>query len=174
MDAKTDRVIGVILLAIAGFWAWQTALTDDPGIEGIIGPRLFPGLLSGLLAILALFLIAATIRRRSTDPSPGAASQAAAAAEAAAVGPQERLPILRTEIGAVSITMGLLLLYISALKYTGFLLSTPVLMFIIIRWLMGERSWVHALSVSIGMSVVVWFIFSKLFGVPLPVGKLLG
>lgn len=174
MAAKTDRVIGFILLAIAGFWAWQTALMDDPGIEGMIGPRLFPGLLSGLLAILALFLIASTMRKRSTESSPGAASQAAAAAETAADGARERSPILRTEIGAVSITLGVLLLYISSLKYAGFLLSTPVLMLILIRWLMGERSWVHALSVSIGMSVIVWFIFSKLFGVPLPVGKLLG
>lgn len=177
MNARTDRTIGAVLLAISAFWAWQTSLLEDPGIDGTIGPRVFPWLLSGLLAALAIFLIAATFgngARRRRVSGTGSAEIAVTAETATARTGSQRPSLLRTEWGGVSITMAILLIYVSSLKYLGFLLATPVLMLITIKYLMGERSWVRTLAVSIGVSVVVWYLFGKIFSVPLPNGRILG
>lgn len=165
MDSRADRWIGVALITIAGVWAWLTARLDNPEMPGTVGPRVFPFLLSGLLAVLAIFLIAGARR------AGGANREAAAAAQGGRAVPTDPL---EREWVAIPVTLGVLIAYVYLLPTIGFLLLTPFLMLISIKWLLGERSWIRAVAVSIGVSLTVYFVFGKIFSVPLPVGKLLG
>lgn len=167
MDPRTDRWIGAALLIIAGYWAWQTALLDNPEMPGTIGPRVFPFILSGLLAVLALFLIAGTRRA-------GVVKQEVAAAAEAESGAASARSLLEHEWVAVPLTLGLLLIYVYLLPTVGFLLSTPFLMLVAVKFLLGETSWVRAVAVSVGVSLTIYLVFGKIFSVPLPVGKILG
>ncbi len=62
--------------------------------------------------------------------------------------------------------------YLFALKYLGFPISTILLLGAIVH-LLGERSWWKIILISVVTSVIIYLLFGVYLGVMLPKGKLL-
>jgi hypothetical protein len=65
----------------------------------------------------------------------------------------------------------LLIGYVAVLKHLGFLLSSMLLLFVLMT-LFGERRKIVLLCVSIGLPLVLFFVFEKFAMVSLPQGVL--
>ena len=73
-------------------------------------------------------------------------------------------------IGILSLVI-LVIAYIEAWLYFGFVIITPLFMAGLIV-ISGSRKWREVIFFSIIISVAVYFLFYRLFGVPLPSGKI--
>lgn len=60
--AWQDSVVGLAVLALAAMVAWQTTLIPENAIYAKIGPKLFPWLTAGLLALMGALLTLAGLR----------------------------------------------------------------------------------------------------------------
>lgn len=160
MNRRTDRIIGIVLLALGIFWGALTPQINDPSSTGAPGPRFFPYLLAAAIAILGIWLFATTFR-------PAKADEAAAAQEG-----EGAAPTPASEAVMVGKTFGLLILYVAAVTHLGFLVSTPIALIAAMRWLMGLRSWPRMLAVGVGIGLVLYLAFGVVLNVPLPRGLL--
>lgn len=144
-----DRVFGVFLLCLGLYMVYGGISLEVPFSYDPLGPSAFPVGIGALLALLSLFVIA----------KPGKA----------------HFPDINTNLKTILIVV-LLFVYQLAFDFLGFLLATALLVFCISRIFKGTTS--QALSSGVGVSVVVYGIFSFLLEVPLPIGvifsKLLG
>lgn len=77
---------------------------------------------------------------------------------------------LKEVIGILSLVI-LVIAYIEAWLYFGFIIITPLFMAGLIV-ISGSRKWREVIFFSIIISVAVYFLFYRLFGVPLPSGKI--
>lgn len=88
----TDRMVGAIGLALAGFFIWRATLIDEPFISDPVGPRVFPVIVCVLVALASLVIIL------RPDPEPAwpatAGLREVAAGVAVFVGYAELLPVL--------------------------------------------------------------------------------
>ena len=144
-----DRVFGVFLLCLGLYMVYGGISLEVPFSYDPLGPSAFPVGIGALLASLSLFVVA----------KPGKA----------------HFPDIITNFKTILIVV-LLFVYQLAFDFLGFLLATALLVFCISRIFKGTTS--QALSSGVGVSVVVYGIFSFLLEVPLPMGaifsKLLG
>ncbi len=116
-----------------------------------LGPRFFPYLSAGLMAFLATLLILGSLRRRTT------------------LGGRERKEAsAKGELRPVLAFMGIGTAYIMALPLLGTALATTFCLIGLFRYF-GFRSWVWGLILAGGISMLIYFIFEKMMGVPLPV-----
>jgi putative tricarboxylic transport membrane protein len=53
----SDRIFGLIGLAIAGFYLWATSIIPDSFMVDAVGPRAFPYIVGTILAICALYFL---------------------------------------------------------------------------------------------------------------------
>jgi len=58
-------------------------------------------------------------------------------------------------------------IYIQSMRYLGFLITTPVFLAAAI-YHFGNRNWKSTIAVSVGVTLVVYFVFVSLFQVLLP------
>jgi putative tricarboxylic transport membrane protein len=143
---KWDRVSGYILLAIGVITAWSST-SLSMGKFRHPGPGFLP---FGLALILILLSLALILQNRAR----GGASKPFWA---------ERT-WLRPLLGIVIFT-----LYAFFLGYIGFILTT-FLFLIIWMWVIERIRWVTLLSISVGVTAVLYFIFEYFLEVPLPTG----
>jgi hypothetical protein len=156
IETKRNRSLGYVLIVFALVVLYLSKDIRELGFGGNSdpGPKLFPIGLSILLAIGGAVEIWKNWRMRSeTTELPGPTDE----------GLCER----QLRVGGL---MGLFLVYILALPYLGFTLSTLVLstammMLLRIRWKM-------AFLVTVVLTLVVNLLFGALFHVPLPRGVL--
>lgn len=144
-----DRWIGLVvfLLGVAAIALTLMipvhTMTDDPG------PRLFPLFAGVMLLICGLGIFA------QAKPSVG------------------KGPFLKKEgWKRVGVMFGLLIAYAVALRFLGFLIASPIVLFIFIR--MIARGKKISLAYSVGYSIitvlVVWVVFEKGLNTMLPSG----
>jgi hypothetical protein len=145
---RGDGVIPVILLIFAGGYAWLTMRLPARNIAGTVGVSLVPLLLAGLLALLALLLLAQGLRRGASP----AAGEVPGWVQAGSV-------------------VGMMAVYIVALTKVGFPLATPPYL-AITMWQCGARRPWYILGMAVAITTAVWIVFWSLFGVPLPRGPL--
>lgn len=67
----------------------------------------------------------------------------------------------------VVLFMALLVVYINLFFTLGFIVSS-ITFLVIAQYLYGLRKWVQLISVSIIVPIVLYFIFTSLFNIPLP------
>lgn len=149
--SRADTAIAVILLGVAGGYAWLAHQLPERHIPGSVGLDFVPLLLAGLLAILAASLFVRG-RRRGRGLAPPA-------------GPAGEMPGW-IQAGAV---VGLMVLYVAATTRVGFLLATPVYL-AVTMWQSGARRPGFIALHAIGLTLAVWVAFYTLFKVPLPRG----
>ncbi len=143
---KWDRVSGYVLLAIGVITAWSST-SLSMGKFRHPGPGFLPFGLALILILLSLALILQS-RAKGGTPKPFWAERA----------------WLRPLLGIVIFT-----LYAFSLGYIGFILTT-FLFLIIWMWVIERIRWKTILSISVGVTAVLYFIFEYFLEVPLPTG----
>jgi putative tricarboxylic transport membrane protein len=139
----SERVFGVFLLCVSAVgifigWGLQAPFSYEP-----VGPRAFPLLVHGLLAVCALLLI--LTHRPATAWAP---------------------PRVLLRIGALFL---IVLAYATVFDKLGFILST-LLMCIPVARLFGG-SWRQAVIGGVGLGVGLFILFDRVLDVVLPTGQ---
>lgn len=139
----SDRILGIVVVLLAGSMAWAAhgyvAIVEyEP-----VGPRAFPMLLAALLAACGVWLAA--------RPSHNAAFSLAGLK-----------PIL--------LCAGAIVLYAALFQFAGFIIATA-LMTVPVGRLFGG-SWRHCALYGALLSVILYVLFDRLLDVVLPLGVL--
>ena len=144
----SELVIGVICMALgmAVFIAAGNLQTVKLGI----GPAGMPKFVAVLLVVLGLAQTA-TALRSGVNPPKFDVDKRAASLFAAAV--------------AMSV------IYVLLVDTVGFLIMTPLLL-VGLMILFGERNLIKMLVISIVTTVCIWLLFTKVFMIFLPVGRI--
>ena len=148
-----DAVIGVVLLVFA---AAMIAYTRTfPGFSGQrYGPDLFPILIGVGLIVTSTILIWRGIRARASVPWVELAAWTRS--------PQH--------LGSFVLVLGLLVFYILAADWLGFLAISTVILAALFLWL-GVRAPV-AIPIAVVATLVIQGFFGQLMRIPLPRGLL--
>lgn len=138
----------VLLLACAGLalmaWPYQAPFSYEP-----VGPRAFPLLMLGLMAVALLYMLIRPTPIVHSDDEP---------------------PLDRETLTKIGICIALLLVFAGLFEPLGFILSS-ILIGIPMARLYGGR-WIPSVVVVIAMSVGLYLLFDKAMDVPLPLGLL--
>jgi putative tricarboxylic transport membrane protein len=153
-----DTVLAIILLIMAAAWIWLVSTTIRSGFgQGDIGPRAFPLTFGIALAVLTGLLLLRAYLSRDEQNAP------AADAGAGQPGQIRWVPAL--------LVLGEISLYGFLLQKTGFLIATPVIVFLIILVNLRVRSLKTLLGMPLGLTLGAWLIFEKLLGIYLANGS---
>jgi putative tricarboxylic transport membrane protein len=138
----------MLLLACAGLalmaWPYQAPFSYEP-----VGPRAFPLLMLGLMAVALLYMLIRPTPIVHSDDEP---------------------PLDRETLTKIGICIALLLVFAGLFEPLGFILSS-ILIGIPMARLYGGR-WIPSVIVVITMSVGLYLLFDKAMDVPLPLGLL--
>lgn len=143
-------VVGVIVLAVGVLLVWQAWLV--PGDLGPQGPRFLPV----FLAIVWILLAAAYLAGAVTGLARRSGGVAA-----------ERFDHL-WRVLALVVT---LIVYAYVLDFVGYMISTSVLVAVSAA-ILGSRNHVRDAVVAVGLTVAVYFLFTRGLNIYLPTGLL--
>lgn len=153
MKLSKNQLTGIIfiLLGLGGALATsRIPFKTNLATAGDVGPRCFPYIACAGIVLCGIGIIATC----AADPGEGFLS--------------------REETGKALCLMAVLTGYLLAIKYAGFLLSTPIILFVLVRMLKGGRR--TSLAVDLVFSVLfscgIYYIFVKLLKIMLPQGLL--
>ncbi|MGE0803499.1 MAG: tripartite tricarboxylate transporter TctB family protein [Lautropia sp.] len=173
---RTDLLSGIVVVALAIFFAWSGRGLELRGLEGI-GPGYFPLLLSGVLFVLGLILLLGALRpgragfaasaRVPAAPIPAAGDLRAAGAipvagDTPAAGDAATLPIPWRAIACLS---GALLLFALMVRPLGL---GPALAAATALSSVASRRWRVWSTVAIAAAMVLlgWVVFIRVLGMP--------
>lgn len=157
----SDRFTGLFLIALGGVSAYGgSRLPPVPGQQ--VGPNVFP-MVVGAGLVLCGALIALGIGRHFEDEA-----EADLAAHSTPEAPRNEAGWWRGLMGLVP--PGLLLFYVLAVDWLGFLVTAAVIV-LTASLALGARLRL-AVPLAIGAPLFVHLVFSKLLRVPLPFGLL--
>ncbi|MBV2365043.1 tripartite tricarboxylate transporter TctB family protein [Streptomonospora nanhaiensis] len=158
---RSEVFVGLLVIGIAVFMAVQTAAMHVPDTSTGPGPRLFPGLVSGLMLLLGSALVVQVVR----TPAAPAADGADTAAH------RRRGPY--TDWRTVGTVLGAVAAFALLLQPLGWLLS-GALLFFGVAWAFGGRRPLYEAAVALVYSSVVQLAFVGGLGLNLPSGILGG
>jgi putative tricarboxylic transport membrane protein len=142
-----DRIWGIVILILGGAYLVEGIRIPPAAFGDPLGPRIFPTILGVSMAACGAFLL--------IKPEPRGAQ-----------------PILvRRSFIQVLILCALLILYAISLPWMGYLLATILLVWMA-ALIMGERSFIQGLVISAVFSAGVFFLFTRILTIPLPLGFL--
>jgi putative tricarboxylic transport membrane protein len=142
-----DRIWGIVILIFGSVYLVEGIRIPSAAFGDPLGARIFPTILGISMAACGAYL---------------------------AIKPQSRgeQPILvRRSFLQVLILCALLLLYAVSLPWLGYFLATLLLVWMAAR-IMGERSFIRGVVISALFSAGVFFLFSRVLTIPLPLGLL--
>ncbi|WP_353981084.1 tripartite tricarboxylate transporter TctB family protein [Salinicola endophyticus] len=143
MRHAADRILSLLLLGLAAFIAVQAWHLEVPFSYDPVGPKAFPLLLAGLLALLAVVLF--------VRPGPNGEWPSGAL-------------LLR-----LLVVMGLLVVYAALFIEAGYLLITA-LVSVAIAWLFGASP-LKALVGGVLLALGSYLLFTYALGISLPTGS---
>lgn len=147
-------IFGALLLAFALFLIYDATRIRQGGGFTIIGPRVFPLLAAGALAILAVLMLL----RATVWPDADLAARGLAEAEA-------------THWPTVGMVLALLVVYPFAMSTLGYVVATAIFL-PAAAWALGSRSPWRDLAVGVVLALVIYLGFTRLLSVRLPAGVL--
>jgi len=160
-DQFRDRLVGVTLFLVALAWIAGSIYAIPDGFSGSsYGPRAFPLWLGVLLAVLSLIAIVTSLRSEQHLPS---------AAESD-VPKEVEEPSTKDELWAAAAVFGFLILLLGGMRVFGFLASTVVLVAFFLWFVLGSRSVLLTVLLSIGLGAGIWYAMGRFLGVYLPAG----
>ena len=149
---KRDQVIGLGLMAVGIFFGVLTAQFSMPLTPEYPGPKMLPTLAVFGLVVCGLGIFVESTRKQM----------------------KEKVFLGSDGWKRVGLTFAVLILYVLGLKYLGYLISTPVLLYAITSmFAKGKhvRLWAKILY-SVLFTLFVYFVYVQLFNLALPRGSL--
>ena len=139
---RSDRVFGLIGIAVAVFYAWQATTIQESFIQDPVGPKVFPYIIAVILGLTSFVFVL------KPDPDP------------------EWPKIGRfAEIGIATLV---LVAYALFLPEVGFLVSTAIGA-AFLSWRLGSKPF-PALLAGAGISVLIYTVFHLVLGLSLAKG----
>ncbi len=142
----SDRILGLVLLVLSTAYAIGAWTMEVGFLSDPVGPRAFPYLIAAIMGAASLWLIL------RPDPDPAWPAR------------------------GFGVRLGLVLLSLVAYAYLlvplGFIVTTALEM-TLLSVLFGARP-DQAAAGGLSFSVLVYLLFTRVLGVPLPVGKIFG
>lgn len=142
----------VILLGLAGYILFEVRKLPFGSLR-VPQTAFFPSMLAGLLLLFALVALLLALRQTESESGPA---------------PQRIDAEGWSRLGA---TLAALVVFALALEPIGYLPSTFILMVLLLRAIEAQK-WPVVLSVALLTSLLSYFIFARMLGVPLPAGAL--
>lgn len=140
-------VLGIAMVFV--IIPWQIAEVKDV----LVTARFFPRIICAIMAILGADLAYLGYRKGQ---------------KAAAAGIEERkLGVSMTGAKYIAVTFGVLALYVISFSFCPFIISTPILMFVLMLFY-GQRSKVKLIGVSVLLPVITYLAFTYLLQLRLP------
>lgn len=141
---KGEVWVGIFLIVFSLVFFIQSFSLPYSGLEGI-GAGFFPTWLSGILLILSVCYIYSALRREDSQSEPMPKGKALL----------NILFILLCMIG-----------FIILVTFLGFVITSTLFLFVL---LYRNYRWYMNIGISLGISLVIFFVFNSLLGVTLPV-----
>ncbi|NDV89485.1 hypothetical protein GTW51_22855 [Aurantimonas aggregata] len=163
-DKSRDLLTGTVLLILALAWmlmVWRTIPAGAGG--GDVGPRAFPFLLGGLLALFSAVMVATALRRSDEETATAHTANLSDGEIGDGGGTFTPVPLL--------LTFGHLIAYGFLMQLIGFVLATLVTVASIMIVCANDRSPLRIFLMSIGVTFGCWLIFGKILGVYLATGS---
>lgn len=141
--AHTDKIASVLLLGLAA--AVFVLSADFPAGIGETSPAFFPRVIAALIAVFALYqlgrsVVDGTVRAHEIDWHAA---------------------------GRVAVVAVLVVVYVVAMPWLGFVLGTALFLLVTMRY-SGVERYDHSIPLSIGIAVVLYYVFFAFLRVPLP------
>lgn len=149
---RSDRWLGPVITLLALVWLVLVyAYIPAARNPGEPGPRAFPIVLGiALLGIGILITVSAYVPGRKLIPGES---------------------VTRRETMIVVSTFGVLMLYAFLMEKTGFLISTPIVVLLMMYGILRMRNWLFMGMMAVGVTTVCWLFFVLLLGTPMPHGS---
>lgn len=146
----TDKLAAVLLLGLsAGVFVVSRDFPE--GFGGTPGAAFFPRVVAGAIAALAVVLLARSLASRDSRAHRVSVGDAAAFA----------LPV------------GLLVGYVVAMQFVGFVAATVAFLVALMRY-SGVEAYRTSVSLGVGVAIVLHYVFGEFLHVPLPEGSIVG
>jgi len=153
--AVVDRWVGLAFMAFAVAWCVLVrSRIAAAGMEGAPGPRAFPMLLGESLFLLGGIMFVLSLIR----------------SVAASIDDVPVEPLRRDEAALAGGGIVLLLLYAFLMDKIGFLLSTPIIVVLALRVLLGIRGWFKIAAVAVSLTIGCDLVFGVVLQANLPQG----
>jgi len=163
---KSDRIIASIMIAFVIFWGFLTTKLPETTMEGEPGPKFFPTVILGLMAILSVFLFFKSSKDHSSQTLESSEEPSKESAEVAEETKEETPSMKRIFSFYGVFFLALILTY-----YFGFLIGLIIGMIALLTmagWGLFPRATVFSVIVTVG----VYLLFDTLLKIPLPTGTL--
>jgi putative tricarboxylic transport membrane protein len=150
---RGELVISVVIFLGSLFLYFESMKFEGLEIYGKLGPAYWPKFLLICLMGLSVLVAVDAFRERKKKDS-------------------EKKETSEPDSGKVRFffAIGFILLYFILMQIFGFIILTPFFM-IAFMYLLGERKKIWIFGVSIGMTVLIVYAFTKTMYVPLPRGE---
>lgn len=147
MHPKIDFFVGLFLIAFAAVGYYMAGLL--PTAPKGLGPGDYPKVILGILFILGIILTGYAFYQMKKMTGKAKSSYE------------------KGEIKLVILLVACVALYIKLQAYLGFIVSTPIFMFIMM-YLFSMREWLKMALISIVTTAVVYILFNNFLYVLLP------
>lgn len=168
-----NRIVGILCLVTGAAMAWAARAYSAEISYEPVGPRAFPMLLAGIIALIGVWLVIVGDRRAV---APAAATHAAAQGQALpATGAAEAQTATaaiapRTNLLAVAVCAVAVLIYGALFQPLGFVLATTLMAMPVSKAFGGTLK--GGLIGGLVMGFGFYFLFDKVLDVILPTGVL--
>ncbi len=140
----SDRVFGVVGLALAAFYFWAASVIPDSFMTDVVGPRTFPYIVGAVLAITSFYFLL------RPDPDP-------------------HWPIPE-DLVEIFFAAAVMFLYAWVLSEVGFVIST-VFATAYLTWRLGSKP-LSSLIIGVTTSAGIYAVFHLILGLSLAKGPL--
>lgn len=144
---KKANIFISILIGVIGILTLLEVKTFPTGQNNVVGPGFFPTIIAIILVALGVILFIQAITTKKEDDI--------------------KINLLGSENKMAYLVMLITLVYLVAMGFVGFILSSIVYLAVLII-MYGEKSKVKAVICSVGISLLIYFVFNTLLSVPLP------
>ena len=156
MKIKRDQITGLALILVGVVFAVLISQFKTPFTPEYPGPKLLPGI--GVFGLIVCGLGVFVNGCRQQEP--------------------DKVVLTASGLVRVVITFAILCAYILLMKFLGFLIVTPFVVFGITYYFSKASSveiklWVNILF-SLAVTFIIWGMYVLLFGMTLPTGQIFG
>lgn len=143
---KKSNIFVSIIIILIGIATLIEVKMFPQGQSNVVGPGFFPGIIAAILIILGIILFIQSIRIKKDEDI--------------------KVNLFNSENKLAYIIMGITLIYLIAINYIGFLISSIIYLTTLIT-LYGEKNKLKSLVASSIISSAIYFVFNILLNVPI-------